>query len=127
MFKRLRSALAWAEILSRFRQGDRAGASRAAERYRKLGKINAMFVPLDATIDVLNRKSEEARLKFQRVVDEMVSDPSEDQKYIYLYSSYFLCLIDKGEQCEAIRLKGISLKSSNRLRNTLPFPEEPID
>jgi hypothetical protein len=127
LLKRIRAARAWVQLLSRFRQGDFAGASRWAERYRKLGATNAMFEPLDATLDILNFRSDDARAKFERAIAANPRPSSDDQKYIQLYSLCFLCLIEKKEQCDDMRCKALALNPSDRVRRILPLPEEPVE
>jgi hypothetical protein len=121
MFRRAKAALLWGRMISRIRQGKYEEASVAADRYRLLGLNDALFLALDATIDVLNLRSSVAREKFIKAED-ITEGASENERYITLYCRYYICVIDKQEDCDILRQQALSLKVSSRIRAVLPLP-----
>src|SRR5436305_2053388 len=109
MFRRTRASLAWVKMLRQFRRGDFVGAAQAAVRYRDTGLTNPTFEALDATVDILNFRSQEAKTKFEYVLRWLKDSSRSEDKYICAYSLYFLSLIDKKDDADELRLTGLSL------------------
>ena len=126
MFRKIRASLLWVDIIQNYRRGDYAAAAAAADKYRTLYFNDAAFRALDATIDVLNRDSDSARVKFTALSKYLEDIDRKNSRYIKLYSDYYLCLINRQDGCEAIRLEAFSTAASTFMRRWLSLPPEEV-
>jgi hypothetical protein len=121
MFNRIKAAFLWGRMISLIRQEKYAEASAAADEFRRIEFSDAAFTALDATIDVLNFRSELAREKFVKAAD-MATDTNENERYVSLYCKYYIFVIDNQEDCETLRQQALSLHPSGRVKAALPLP-----
>jgi hypothetical protein len=121
MLNRIKAAILWSRMISLVRQEKYAEASAAADKYRRIWLSDAAFTALDATIDVLNLKSESAREKFVKAAD-IAKGINDNDKYVALYCKYYICVIDKHEDCDILRQQALSLHPSGHVKAALPLP-----
>lgn len=122
MFNKLRAAVIWAKLLNCYNRQDYVKASIYANKYRSISFNNAAFRALDATLDVLNHKSGDAREKFHELASYLKNVPGGDSKYMRLYAEYYLCLIEKNADCEGIRQAAMSTSATKQIRKWLRLP-----
>ena len=126
MFRRLKSAFLWAAIIRHYERGNFEKARDLADEYRRLGNNDPAFSAVHATIDIMNHDSESARAKFESLSSSLATDDNENSKYVRLYSDYYLCLIDKRTDCDALRVAARQTRASRLLKSWLPLPKEPV-
>jgi hypothetical protein len=126
MFKRIKAAFLWSEIIKRYQQAEYGLASAAADKYRQIyPNVNA-FRAIDATLDILRGNSDVAEAKFGELLNHLRAESDPNKKYIMLYSKYYICLINKGMGCDQLRKEALSVAAYSRLTRWLPLPLEEV-
>lgn len=125
MIRRLRAAIIWSRILARVRRGDYRQAQELSWKYASLGQRDAVFLAVAATIDVLNFDSLAAREKFLEASAASVGKSQQDC-YLRLYCQYYICIINKEENCENLRAEALSYDIPPLLRRWLPLPQNQV-
>ncbi len=109
----------WREIVRRYRLNQRYLAKELMRLYLFLGGGEPAAGALDATLDILLRDSDSALKKFRTISDRLAGAVGDDLQYIREYSNFYICIMEKRVNCEAVRQKAIRLNPDPQLRRTL--------
>jgi hypothetical protein len=97
-----------------------------SRKYKKVAQDDKIFEALEATIDILNHRSDVAHKKFRSVIAVTRKDAGEDSQYLRLYSEYFVCLVEKGQHCDILRRRAHAVNASKQIKRWLPLPLDEV-
>jgi len=111
----------------RYLNRDFSGAAALAEEYKKTGVTNDVFSTFEATLDVLNHRSNDALMKYRKVIDSIKENKGNDKRYIYEYCMSSIKSIEGDPvEAESHRKNALRIAASNYVRKSLPLPDRPI-
>lgn len=127
MLSKIRAAIIWGKMRQRYLNRDFSGAAALAEEYKKTGVTNDVFSTFEATLDVLNHRSNDALMKYRKVIDSIKENKGNDKRYIYEYCMSSIKSIEGDPvEAESHRKNALRIAASNYVRKSLPLPDRPI-
>lgn len=124
MVKKLLSGYDMALALKHYKNGDLLSARGHLDRYfKRNSKEDPVAVAFDATILVLEKKSEQAAKRFAECRALAKAMDGRDAKYLEEYCLYYECLITDGSDCTSHRSAALGAQSSSKVSRWLKLPE----